>query len=75
MSEQTSKPFAGLCHCGAPGLYVMHEGLEPRGRPIWFCYEHKPDFRKLQYEHAMSKRGGEEGISSPQAPPSSANAR
>jgi hypothetical protein len=68
MSEQTSKPFAGLCHCGMPGLYVMHEGLQPSGRAIWFCHEHKPDFRQLQYEHAMSKRA-KEGISSPQAPP------
>jgi hypothetical protein len=64
MSEQTSKPFGGLCHCGAAGLYVMHEGLVATGRPIWFCQEHKPDFRKLQYEHAMSKHAGEE----PQAP-------
>jgi hypothetical protein len=61
MNEQTSEPFGGFCHCGAPGLYAMHEGLVATGRVIWFCQEHKPDFRRLQYEHAMSKRGGEEG--------------
>ena len=57
MSDQTNKPFQGLCeHCGATGLYVMHQGLVPTGRVIWFCAEHKPDFRKLQFEHAMAKR-------------------
>jgi hypothetical protein len=70
MSEQTSKPFMGFCHCGVPGLYAMHEGLVPSGRVIWFCQEHKPDFRQLQYEHAMSKLGGEKRISTAQAPPS-----
>jgi hypothetical protein len=57
MANGSNKPFQGLCeHCGATGLYAMHEGLVPTGRVIWFCAEHKPDFRKLQYEYAMAKR-------------------
>jgi hypothetical protein len=36
------KDFSGVCHCGAPGLYVMYEGLVKTGRQIWFCQEHKP---------------------------------
>jgi hypothetical protein len=70
MSEQTGNPFFGYCRCGLPGLYAMHEGLVASGRVIWFCQEHKPDFRQMQYEHAMSKLGGAQGTSTAQAPPS-----
>jgi hypothetical protein len=70
MSEQTSNPFFGYCRCGVPGLYAMHEGLVASGRVIWFCQEHKPDFRQLQREHAMSRLDGEKRISTAQAPPS-----
>jgi hypothetical protein len=29
-------------HCGAPGLYVLHEGLVASGRLIWFARSTSP---------------------------------
>jgi hypothetical protein len=50
-------PFFGHCACRAPGLYAMHEGFSAKGRVLWFCQEHKPDFRMLKYEHDLRVRG------------------
>jgi hypothetical protein len=36
------RPFNGLCHCGAGGLYVSGAS--------WFCQQHKPDFRQVQFD-------------------------
>lgn len=44
-------PFGSYCHCGAPGLHVMCDGFVPTGRKLWFCQDHKPDFRALRVEH------------------------
>jgi len=46
-----AEAFGGYCECGAPGLYVMYEGFVPTGRQIWFCADHKPDFRALRIAH------------------------
>jgi hypothetical protein len=51
-----SETFSGACHCGAPGIYVMYEGFVKNGKQIWFCAEHKPDFRALHIEH-LRKQG------------------
>lgn len=40
--------FGGFCHCGAPGMDMMYEGFVKTGKPIWFCNDHRPDFRALR---------------------------
>ncbi len=39
--ERAARAFQGRCHCGRPGLYVIHEGLVPAGKAMWFCEGHR----------------------------------
>ena len=45
------KPSVDTANAVRLGLYVMYEGFVPTGRQIWFCADHKPDFRALRIAH------------------------
>jgi hypothetical protein len=42
--------------CGAPRLYMMYEGFVKTGRRLWYCEDHRPDFRALRMAY-FDQRG------------------
>jgi|GEM_PF-2944227 hypothetical protein len=48
MPEITKPKRESFCHCGNQGIYMMFEGFVKTGKRLWYCQDHKPDFRALR---------------------------